>query len=144
MSGTEQCPPPTCCGLPLLSGRAGRGAPGVFKLRSKRQPLPPSSGQSIRARQPRPRRTPPPPCTPAHFGISPLDSQAATCSCRARAAPTLPGNFDIVGGCHGEEGDVIDTKKPTEFTNQLGLELFIKKHVSYCFPLLRGRRERKD
>lgn len=42
----------------------------------------------------------------------------------------MPGNFDIVGGCHGEEGDVIDTKKPTEFTNQLGLELFIKTRFS--------------
>lgn len=111
--------------------RSWRWSPGgVSRLRSKQPPLPPFSGQSIRARQPRPRCTPPPPCTPAHLGISPLDPQAATCSFRARAAPTLPGNFDIVGGCHGEEGDVIDTKKPTEFTNQLGLELFIKTRFS--------------
>lgn len=58
-------------------------------------------------------RTPPPRNTLAHFGISPLNPQASTRSrLGRRAASTLLGNFDIVGGCHGEEGDVIDTKNP--------------------------------
>lgn len=37
----------------------------------------------------------------------------------------VPCSFDIVGGCHGEEGDVIDTKS-TELTNTTGTQLFIR------------------
>lgn len=44
----------------------------------------------------------------------------------------VPCSFDIVGGCHGEEGDVIDTKS-TELTNTTGTELFLR---AASLPLL--------
>lgn len=47
----------------------------------------------------------------------------------------MPCSFDIVGSCHGEEGDVINTKS-TEFTNTTGTVLFIKSRTAP--PLFAG------
>lgn len=113
-SGRERCPPPPAVDSRAVPG-SGRWSPSESSPSCRpavAAPPGPAWLWPIRAGQPRSQPTPPPPCTPARFGISPLNPQAATCSFRVRAAPTLLGNFDIVGGCHGEEGDVIDTKNP--------------------------------
>lgn len=48
----------------------------------------------------------------------------------------VPCSFDIVGSCHGEKGDVINTKS-TEFTNTTGTVLFIKR-AAFLPPLFAG------